>query len=273
MSEKLADSGLKSWLDRAWRLFGTALSFTVFGIGGLIMGLLVFPLFFVFVWDKSRRQVIARNLVSRCFQAFIWMTTSLGVISYEVVGRAHIKDVSRTLIIANHPTLIDVVFLVSFFRQSECVIKRAVTRNPFMGFVTSAANYVSNSDPELMLDECAARLRDGSSLVLFPEGTRRPQTSPLEFKMGAATIAVRGKARIMPVVIDCQPPTLGKNHPWHYVPPTRPHWRFEFRPPMELEEFITPGENQRANARALQSAWLNFYEENVPGDRQGHEHN
>jgi len=267
MSQQLAVSRITIWVDRAWRLFGTALRFTMFGLGGLILGLLVFPLFLVFVRDQTRRQSIARTLVGYAFQAFVWMMKSLGVLTYELVGQEYMSDVNRTLIIANHPSLIDVVFLVSFFPQSECVVKRAVTRNPFMAGVVASANYISNNDPEIMLAECAKRLRNGSSLVMFPEGTRRDQDAPLKFKMGASSIAVRGKARVMPVVVNCQPPTLRKNEPWYHIPPTRPHWKFEFRPPMELDELIEPTGNQRLAVRTLQAALLKFYEKHLAGNR------
>lgn len=257
---KMGNKGMTAGLNRLWRLFGTALSFTVFGIGGLILGLLVFPLFFVFMRNPSRRQERARKLVGHGFQAFVWLMKSLGVLTYDVVGREHMCDVQRTLIIANHPSLLDVVFLVSFFPQAECVVKRAVTRNPFMSAVAAAANYVSNDDPETMLTECADRLRGGASLILFPEGTRRDQNVPLRFKPGAAAIAVRAESRLMPILIDCQPPTLRKNEPWYHIPRARPHWRFEIPPPMELSEFIEPLQNQRLAARALQSALLGFYQ-------------
>lgn len=252
-------------LDRAWRLIGTALSFTVFGISGLVLGVLVFPLFFVFVRNRAKRQALARNLVGQGFRAFVWLMKSLGVLTYEIEGQEHMGDVHRTLIIANHPSLIDVVFLVSFFPQSECVVKRAVTRNPFTGGVAAAANYISNSDPEIMLAECADRLRAGSSLVLFPEGTRRNQDTPAKFKMGAASIAVRAGARVMPIVIDCQPPTLRKNEPWYHIPVARPHWKFVIHPPMALKQFFEPSGNQRLDVRALQSSLLDFYHARLGG--------
>lgn len=267
MSKHLATLGVGGWLNRALRLFGTALSFTVFGVGGLLLGILVFPFLFVFVHDPARRQEIARRWVGRGFRAFVWMMKSLGVLTYEIDGQQHMVDVRRTLIIANHPSLIDVVFLVGFFPRSECIVKRAVMRNPFMIGVVTAANYISNSDPEIMLETAAERLEKGSSLVMFPEGTRRDQHAPLEFRMGAASIAVRAGARVMPIVIDCQPPTLRKHEPWYHIPRTRPHWRFKIHPATPLESFIENGLSQRLAVRALQSSLLDFYRKQIPGHR------
>ena len=255
--------GFLGWIGRAWRLFGTALSFTTFGVGGLVLGLLVFPLFFVFVRDKDVRQQLSRKVIGHAFAAFVWLMKSLGVLSYEIRGTEFMSDVNGTLIIANHPSLIDVVFLVSFFPQSECVVKRAVTINPFMRGTVMAANYISNRDPEQMLEDCTARLRQGSSLILFPEGTRRDQDAPLKFKLGAAAVAVRAAARILPVLIDCTPPTLRKGEPWYHIPRTRPHWTFEVRPPLRIEDLVGDMNDQRQATKNLQAALLDYYRRNL----------
>jgi 1-acyl-sn-glycerol-3-phosphate acyltransferase len=264
MVEQLAPLGILGWSGRLWRLFGTAVCFTVFGLGGLVLGILVFPFFLVLIRNQSRRQFLARKLIGGCLSAFIWIMKSLGVISYEIHGADLVKDVRRTLIIANHPSLIDVVFLASFFPQSECVVKRAVTQNPFTGGVAAAANYISNSDPELLLTECIERLRAGSSLILFPEGTRRDQDGPKQFKLGAAAIAVRADARILPIIIECRPPTLRKREPWYHIPRTRPHWRFEIRRPRGVDAFIDTQSDPRLATRKLQAALIEFYETRLP---------
>ena len=42
-------------LDRAWRIFATGLSFFAFGVGGLLLGLVVFPLMRLLVPGAQRR--------------------------------------------------------------------------------------------------------------------------------------------------------------------------------------------------------------------------
>ena len=160
------------------------------------------------------------------------------------------------LIIANHPTLIDVVFLISIFPQADCVIKQAVTRNPFMRSTVSAANYISNSEPEDVLDSCVARLESGGSLLLFPEGTRSTSGHDLEFKLGAAAVAARACAEILPVVITCVPGFLSKQDPWYKVPRVRPHVTIRIMPATTAEE-LAPGEHdQRQWRRSLNDAIL-----------------
>ena len=255
-----APLGLAGWANRGWRLFVTGLSFLTFGLGGLILGVLVFPLCFVLIGNRLKRQWVARQIIGGSFGAFVWMMKSLGVLSYEIRGAGNWHNLQGTLIIANHPSLIDVVFLVSFFPQAECVVKNAVIRNPFMRGTVTAANYVSNSDPEEILANCTQRLNQGSNLILFPEGTRRDQSEPFRFKLGAAAIAVRSQASILPIYIECRPATLRKHEPWYRIPRHRPHWVFEIPPPLKVEELTAGESHPRFATRKLQQALVRYYE-------------
>ena len=246
-------------LNHAWRLFTTGLSFSVFGLGGLVMGLLLFPISFVLIRDTGARQTAARNLIGFAFKAFIWMMKSLGVLSYQVQGKENAQAPRSQLIIANHPTLIDVVFLVSLFPQVDCVIKEAVTKNPFMGGTVAAANYISNSETQELLDSCVRRLSSGGSLLLFPEGTRSRGNQPLELKLGAAAVAVDSDAEILPIIIRCTPPTLAKHEPWYKIPPTQPFFSIQILAPRSINKLVPGNNNPRQMKRALNKAFLNLF--------------
>jgi len=234
------------YFEYPWRLFGTALSFVVFGIGGLVYGLVLFPLLFVLIRDGARRRVTARRCIGWGFGAFWELMHVLGLFDYRIEGREHIDPQRRLLIVANHPTLIDVVVLISLFPQASCVIKEAVVRNPFMGSTVRAADYVSNRRPEDLLDGCVAAMRSGDSLLLFPEGTRTRPDGPIDFRPGAATIAARTGADILPIAIRCQPLLLSKQHPWHYVPRERPMFTIRIMPTVSIAELVPhPGDERQ----------------------------
>lgn len=254
------------YLDYFWRLFGTAFSFAVFGIAGLVMGLVLFPFLFVFVRDDRARQRVARTLIGRAFASFIWMMNGLGVLSYRVVGAEHLRDGRNYLIVANHPTLIDVVFLVSMLPHVDCVIKEAVTRNPFMRSTVAAANYISNTAFEDLLVSCVERLKTGGSLLLFPEGTRSVPGQPIEFKPGAATVAVRSEAPVLPVAIECEPRFLTKEEPWYYVPSGRPHFVIRIMPAVTKEELIAGHHDERDARRVMNEALHRLITNQLPAE-------
>ena len=223
-------------LDHGWRVLGTGLSFAAFGIGGLLLGAFLFPLLFL-VRDPVRRQSLARRLVQRSFAGHVGIMHRLGLLTYEFRGLERLQR-NGLLVLANHPTLIDVVFLISRLPNADCVVKRAVARNPFMRGPVRAAGYVANDDGAGLIDDCIAAVRAGGTLVIFPEGTRTVPGQPLKLQRGAGNIAVRGAIDITPVRITCTPSTLGKGEKWYRVPSRRFHVQLEVGEDIPIAPFL-----------------------------------
>jgi 1-acyl-sn-glycerol-3-phosphate acyltransferase len=125
------------------------------------------------------------------------------------------------IIIANHPSLIDVVFLIAHIRDANCIVKQSLWRNVFTRGPIRRAQYISNNGSPEMLEQAADALRDGETLIVFPEGTRtKPNCTPV-FHRGAAAIALRGARVITPVFITVKPTTLTKAERWYHIPERR----------------------------------------------------
>lgn len=224
------------------------LSFTLFGLGAVAFGLLWFPLLTVLVWNRARRQRIARATVSRLFGFFIHFM-GLFVLSYDIRGLPPPGTAGGGVVVANHPTLIDAVFLMWLIPGADCVVKASHWRNPLMMFAVRAAGYLPNDDDEVLLNEAEARLRAGRTLLMFPQGTRtRPGEEPV-FRRGAAVVAARAGVPLLPVRIRCEPPTLRKGEPWLAVPERRGHFTIEALEPLDPGAWT--GESERRGTRAL----------------------
>jgi len=222
------DDGGRFSLERCWRIVATGFCFAVFGFGGLVVLCLLFPLLRLLVWRRSLRQALARDIVSRSFWLFCKLMTAVGVISYEVRGLEKLQR-RGLLVVANHPSLIDVVMLISLLRQPDCVVKAAAWRNPFMLGPVSLCGFIRNQDGPQLIEDCIESVRRGSNLVIFPEGTRtridallQRQVNPLQ--RGAANVAVHGRLLLTPVVITVTEPMLTKQEPWYQAPRRRPHF-------------------------------------------------
>lgn len=254
---------MRWYFEYLWRLIGTTLSFVLFGIGGLVYGLVVFPLMFVFIRNPDRRRYIARQAIGYGFAAFVAFMKAFSLFTLRIEGREHIDDQRRQLIIANHPTLIDVVILISLFPQANCVIKEAVVRNPFMRSTVTAADYISNREPEHLLESCVDYLVSGKSLLLFPEGTRTSPDKSIVFKAGAATVAARSAADVQAVIIKCEPLLLSKQHPWHYVPREIPQIRIRVLPPRPLSALVARQDDERNLRHELNDAMLRLVKDEL----------
>lgn len=238
----------------SWRLVATCLSFALFGLGQLGLGILVFPLVRLWPGGRTAYQRRARTLLRHSFRLFIWFMRSVGVLTYEFHGAERL-GMPGQLIIANHPSLIDVVFLLGFVPGANCVVKRALWRNPFTMFAVSGASYVSNLPTDEMVKGAEAALRARQCVVVFPEGTRTRPGQPLSFHRGAANLAVRASSAVTPVYIRVQPPALTKAAPWYRIPLTRPHFSLRVGEDIAVAPFRQMG-SVPAGSRAFNSELL-----------------
>jgi len=210
---------------RFLRIVATGFCFALFGLGGLAILCLVFPLFCLFYADSRESQDHARAIIHRSFRFFVRVMVVCGTISYEVRNRERL-DRRGLLIVANHPSLIDVVLLISLVRHSNCVVKASLRDNVFTRGPVQSAGFIVNTDGPQLIEDCIASVRSGDNLIVFPEGTRSLEhngaLNPL--KRGAATIALRGNLALTPVVITVSEPMLSKAQRWYHAPRGRPHF-------------------------------------------------
>lgn len=238
--------GLLPRLGRGWRLLGTALSFFLFGLGGLGLALIVFPLMGMVVREKEARRRTFRRTVTGAFLWFREIMRALGVLRYRIVGKDLLVQGQGCLIVANHPCLIDVIFLLSVFRNADCVVKAALWKNPFTRGPLRGADYIPNHDPAWVVEECVRRLRAGRHLILFPEGTRTTPGKAAQFKRGAAFIALKAEACCLPVRLHCEPITLTKGLPWYRTPPERVQFSMRILTPLPTAPFLKTDSNPRS---------------------------
>lgn len=250
----------------AWRLIATALSFSLFGIGGVLLRVLVFPLLALLPGDALTRRTRARAVVSKTFYLFVQFMYRSGVLTYEVEGIERLGRPGQ-LVIANHPSLIDVVVLIAFIRDTNCVVKQSLWDNPSMRGPIRAAGFISNSGSLDMLDEAAAALQAGQTLIVFPEGTRtKPGQNP-EFHRGAAAIAIRGARIVTPVVISVTPTTLTKAEPWYSIPSRRFHFRLRVGEDIDPQQFNALGPPPLASRKLNDSLHHHFIKELAKDER------
>jgi 1-acyl-sn-glycerol-3-phosphate acyltransferase len=253
MSETAAIATLPrgSLLNRGWRVVATGFSFAAFGIGGLLLGLVVFPLLLAIVRHRQRRSALARRVIHHLFRVFVAMMCGLGVCSLEVRQRDRLKR-HGLLILASHPSLIDVVFLMALVRDADCIVKAALLRNPFTRGPVRAAGFVCNDSGPALIDDCVASVRAGNNLIVFPEGTRTPAGSALgRLQRGAAHLAVRGGLTITPVRITCSQQLLGKNDKWWRVPRHAGHFVIDVGDDIAIASHLAEDGAQALAARRL----------------------
>lgn len=251
-------------LNYYWRIAATGICFGCFGVGGLLLSVTAFPLLHLLPLGRAGRTVKARLLIHHSFRLFVWFMQFCGVLRVQLIDGQKLQNLQSCLVIANHPTLIDVVILISLIRNCDCVVKQGLWRNPFLRGVVSAADYISNSDSDQLIDACASALQQGGTLIVFPEGTRSVPGAPLKFKRGAANMAVRSRCDVVPVSIRCAPPSLIKGQRWYQVPRhSRVFVTVSIGERFAVPPVIADADNPTLAARRLNNYFENYYQQDT----------
>jgi len=209
-----------------WRLFATAFCFALFGLGGVLLRIVVFPMQRLCGGSPQVRQRRARRTIHHSFSLFVRIMRALGILTLEVRGMERLGKPGQ-MIIANHPSLLDVVLLIGLIPNANCIVKHGLARNPFTRGPIAASGYITNDDSLDMFERAALVLRAGETLLVFPEGTRTPADAMPSFHRGACAIALRGARCVTPVAIKMTPRSLCKGEPWYRIAPRRMRYLIE----------------------------------------------
>lgn len=241
-------------MGRSWRFAATALAFAVFGAGAVLVTVLWFaPL--ALVRSAAVRRRGARAVIRTSYGLFLDFLELAGVVSLDVEPEALARlGESGGLIVANHPTLLDVMVLLAHVPQTGCVVKHSLWRNPFVSLAIRTAGYVPNRDPEQLLRDCDAALKRGEPLIVFPEATRSVPGEPLRLHRGAAAVALESGAVLNVVHFRCEPVLLSKGDPWYRIPERRPCLAARVGASLRARDFQRSGENRSVAARHLTRA-------------------
>ena len=230
-------------------------AFAVLGIGGFILATTVIPLSTVFVRDEQTQNRRAQSIVRGSFRLYVLMLQMLGVIKLEVTGGEKLSRCRGKLIVANHPTLLDIVLLMSLLPDANCVVKGELWRHPLLRPLVRTTGYIRNDcEPQVLMEKCRDTLRAGSNLIIFPEGTRSKPGELPTFQRGFAHIATLTGAEIQPITITCEPTTLIKGEPCYRIPASRPRFRIEVGDQLDTQRSLDLSSESRARgARKLVS--------------------
>ncbi len=207
-------------INHLWRIVASGFCFLSFGIGALIISSLIFPIQTLLIREKVKRKRLARFTIHKVFAFFINMMKFFGILTVKLQNFDQLTQMRGKVVIANHPSLIDVVAIIAYIPNADCVVKAALFKNPFLRGVVKRVGYIDNDNdnPEQLFIDCKKSLSEGGNIVVFPEGTRSTTGQPLKFKRGAANIAIRCRANYQPISISVVPTTLTKQNSWYDVP-------------------------------------------------------
>lgn len=209
-----------------------------FGAGSVIVGLIIFPILRLFNPKKNSFKKAGHKFISLALEFYIHLMSWLRVSTYKIDDLKAMRALRGCVIVANHPSLIDVFYLISFVRDADCIVKAGLKKSVVSVIVKNL--YISNNiDFEIMQKECVESLHNGGNLIIFPEGTRTPRHGSNQYKKGAARIALAAGANVQPLHIGGNEKYgLGKGDSLLWVnPDERYKYDFKILPQIEMSKY------------------------------------
>jgi 1-acyl-sn-glycerol-3-phosphate acyltransferase len=172
-----------------------------------LSSLALFPVA-VAIWALTapfdRRLVVLHRFT--CFWAslYTWLNPAWRV---RVSGREKIRPGAAYVMIANHQSFVDILVLFRLFTHFKWVSKIEMFRLPCIGWNMYLNRYIplrrgDSHSITRMMAACERTLAEGSSVLLFPEGTRSADGHLKQFKHGAFTLAKRARVPLLPIVVQ-----------------------------------------------------------------------
>lgn len=173
-----------------------AVTFPFFYIGALTIWLLTVW------WDK--RLVILQQYTCFWGSFYTWIMPLWRI---KIDGRKNIRRGAKYVVVSNHQSQLDILINFRLFFHYKIVSKTEMFKVPFMGWNMTLNRYImlKRGDKESiaeMMDNCERTLAEGSSVLLYPEGTRSKDGKIQPFKTGAFSLAKKMKVPILPVIIN-----------------------------------------------------------------------
>ena len=229
---------IENYLFNFCGCFMKIFAMTVFGVGAVILAVFVFPFIRLFTLRRKDFGVVARAYVSHTFRVFLGFLNILHVSIRKVENEDDYRNIHSKIIIANHPSLLDFVYIMSLVPNSTCIVRGGLTKTPLRGVIKQA--YITNTTTfEDMCVECKKLTDIGCNVIIFPEGTRTPRHGKNNYKKGAARIALYCGCDVQPIFIGGSDKYgLGKHDPlWSYNHVEPYLYDFKKLPVISIDEY------------------------------------
>jgi len=189
----------------------TAIAFGIFFTGCLVMNL-VLPIVLILPTKKKHKKFVMHYIMMLLCKFEIYFMFNVKKCIINESGEAFKKP---AIILANHQSHIDLLFLLMLNPKIIVITNNWVWNNPIYSFVIRYIDFYSiNEGHELLVENLQARIAEGYSILMFPEGSRSEDTTIKRFHKGAFLLAQQLEIDILPIIIhglgDCM--TKGENY-------------------------------------------------------------
>ena len=111
-------------IKELYRSFILISLFVFFGLGAVVLRYCVFP----FQKDKMKNY----KTLQKSWAFVVWLLKTPGLIDLRVEDIERLKNIKNSIVVATHPSFIDIIILMSIIPYSTCFVAERLAQNPFL---------------------------------------------------------------------------------------------------------------------------------------------
>ncbi len=215
-----------------WRALLAGTGFLIFGLGSVICN------FFLFPFIKENKELCS-DIIRRLWKIFINFLVCVGLIRLNI---KKLDKIENKIIVATHPSFIDIVILMSLIPRSTCFVKKELAQNPILKNIIGSIFITNDIEPEELKRETKFMLDKGFNIIIFPTGIRHRKNEHLKIKKGASLVALNAEKNIVPIRIFSDDDFLFINQPFYAVGSKTVTFEIEQFPEIDIKQYKNESE-------------------------------
>ena len=153
-----------------------------------------------------------------------------------------LSKIENKVIVATHPSFIDIVILIALIPHSTCFVKKELAYNPILKNLVNSIFITNEVDLEELKSESKKMLDLGFNVIIFPSGIRHRRNEFPKIKKGASLIALNANKNIVPIRFFSNNDFMFINQPFYEVGEKRVTFEIEQMPEINVQDFISASE-------------------------------
>lgn len=159
------------------------------------------------------------------YPAMLWsrFVCAILLLPVEINGRENLQPNTSYVFVANHQSAMDIFLIYGYLGYNfKWMMKHSIRRIPFVGYACQKARHIFVDSSKASgiihaIQQGRDTLKDGTSLVVFPEGARTYTGKMTKFRRGAFQLASEINLPIVPITINGCFRTLPRTKGFYFV--------------------------------------------------------
>lgn len=214
------------------RSFLTIICFTIFGIGAMILNFLLFP------FIKNNKELCS-DIIHFLWKIFVYFMIFIGLIKLDI---KKLEKIENKIIVATHPSFIDIVILIALIPRSTCFVKKELAYNPILKNLVTSIFITNEVELDELKSESKKMLDCGFNVIIFPSGIRHRKNEFPKIKKGASLVALNARKNIVPIRFFSDADFLFINQPFYAASDKRVTFEIEQMKEINIKDFICESE-------------------------------